>query len=133
MIFQIVEQKRIKNVRWRIPPSDPDSQGHKNPMPKLNSAVERVRQFGLMVLKRKSEISGPRRACSHRKCAFGAIIKVQKSILQGGFKTPKNINIDAIATENGQNEKVLLFFIQNFNIFPDFPGDLRSGNDIYIS
>ena len=30
-----------------------------------------------------------------------------------------------------QNEKKSLFFKQIFDVFLDFPGDLRSGNDIY--
>ena len=31
-----------------------------------------------------------------------------------------------------QNEKSSFFSLQIFDVFLDFPGDLRSGNDIYI-
>ena len=32
--------------------------------------------------------------------------------------------------EKEQNEKISIFFYQKLDIFLDFPGDLRSGNDI---
>ena len=55
-----------------------------------------------------------------------------KSSHQGLLKTPKNITIGPVTVENHENEKRKNFLLQKYEVFLDFPVDLRSDNDIYI-